>query len=137
MKQLNQEDRKPRPFSLKDRAMSFVYAYKGLRRFLSSEHNARLHLLATVGVFLLGFFFGIDRMEWMALIISMGLVWMAELLNTAIEKLVDEISKERNPRWAFIKDVAAGAVLVAAVIALSVGILVFWNRVWHWLWLVF
>lgn len=127
MKHQQPENRQDRPFSLKERGKSFVYAYKGLCRFLSSEHNARLHLLATVIVIILGLIFDIEKMEWLALILVMGLVWITELLNTAIEKIVDEVALERNPKWAFIKDVAAGAVLVAGMLAVLAGLLVFWN----------
>jgi hypothetical protein len=128
MKQPNkdlQSDNTDRPFLWIERIRSFGFAIHGIRKFLKSEHNAMVHLLATLLVFLAGLFFQVSILEWIALIVVMGMVWMAELLNTAIEKIVDQVAKERNDRWAFIKDVAAAAVLVAAMVAALTGMLIF------------
>lgn len=116
-------------FSLAARVRSFGYAIKGIIAFIKSEHNAWIHLLATIVVVALGFYFNINAMEWIAIAIVMGLVWIAEMLNTCVEKIMDEFTNEKKPSIAFIKDVAAGAVLTAAVLALIVGSLVFGSKI--------
>lgn len=118
-------------FSLAARVRSFGYATKGIIAFIKSEHNAWIHLLATLVVAALGFYLGINAMEWIAIAIVMGLVWITEMLNTCVEKIMDEFTNEKRPSIAFIKDVAAGAVLTAAVLALIVGSLVFGNKIIH------
>lgn len=92
---------------------------------LYREHNARVHLVATIAVALMAIVFGVTRQELLALLFAVGFVWMAELLNTCVEKLSDFISRDRHPEIGFIKDMAAGAVLVAAVTALATGAIVF------------
>lgn len=115
-------------FSLSARVRSFGYAFRGIAAFLRREHNAWLHLLATIVVIALGICLRLTIMEWVAISIVMGLVWITEMLNTCVEKIIDEVTDERRPSIAFIKDVAAGAVLMAAFLALIVGILILGNR---------
>jgi diacylglycerol kinase (ATP) len=112
-------------FSIRARAKSFVYAFEGVISFFRSEHNALLHLLATVLVISLSIIFPVSRFEAIALIIVTGLVWMAELFNTAIEKMSDFISTKKNHKIKFIKDISAAAVLVTAFMAVAVGCFVF------------
>jgi len=114
-----------KPFSLSERVKSFKNAIQGLIGFLMTEHNAWLHLLATVIVIVVAIVLKISNTDWIALVFSIGLVWVAELFNTAIEKIMDFISVEDQPRIKFIKDIAAAAVLVAAIIAIIVGCFVF------------
>jgi diacylglycerol kinase (ATP) len=95
---------------------------------LRTQTNARLHLLATIVVIGAGLGLQISRMEWLAIVAVIGLVWVAEGLNTAIEAAVDLVSPERHPLAGRAKDVAAGAVLLAAVTAVVVGALVFGPR---------
>lgn len=76
-------------------------------------------------VILLGFLFSIDNREWMFVAIAVGLVFIAELLNTAVERLADYLSPERNEEIRQVKDYAAGAVLIAAVVAVVIGLLIF------------
>jgi diacylglycerol kinase (ATP) len=92
---------------------------------LASQHNAWIHLAATVLVLVAGFLAGVSAGEWIALALAIGIVWCAEGLNTAIELLGDEISMEHRERIGCAKDVAAFAVLVAASAAVVVGIVVF------------
>ena len=96
-------------FSLAARVRSFGYAIKGIIAFVQSEHNAWIHLLATIVVVPLGFYFGINTMEWIAIAIVMGLVWITEMLNTCVEKIMDTFTNEKRPSIAFIK--SANAVL--------------------------
>ena len=104
------------PFSIKARTKSFKYAFSGIRDFIIREHNARLHLAATVVVIVIAILLKVNYAEAILLTIVTGLVWICELINTAIEKL---------PPIKYIKDVAAAAVLVAAIVALITGCLIF------------
>ena len=114
-----------RGFSLADRLESFRHAFRGLGAVLASQHNAWIHLLATVGVCGAGLLFGISRLEWCAVVVAIVLVWMAEALNTAFELLCDVASPEFHPLVQKGKDVAAGAVLLSAIGAAVIGLLVF------------
>jgi diacylglycerol kinase (ATP) len=96
---------------------------------LRSEVHLRFHALATVVVIGLGFYYGITRLEWALVAISVACVWSAELMNTAIEALTDLASPEYHPLAGKAKDVAAAAVLLAAFGALAVGALVFGPKI--------
>ena len=87
--------------------------------------NLKIHLIVSVVVISLGFFFKIRRLEWVALLIMISLVISLELINSAMENMVDLVTKERNSMAGKIKDIAAAAVLVVAVISVVVGILIF------------
>lgn len=113
------------PFSLRKRFESFRYALNGLRTLLLTQHNAWIHLVATVLVLVLGLVLHIKCYEWIPLIIVISIVWMAEALNTAMEFLCDAAVPEIHPLIEKAKDVAAGAVFMSALSALVVGILVF------------
>ena len=116
-------------FTLRARLRSFRYAYSGLIRFFFEEHNAIVHLLATIVVGALVIFFRINGAELLALVIVTGGVWVAELLNTAIEQVMNKVSPEWHPKVKYIKDLAAAAVMVAALTALLVAGIVFIPRV--------
>lgn len=115
---------------LRRRADSFGHAFRGVASALGSEVHLRFHALATVVVLGLGFYFSISRTEWALVALAVGTVWTAELANTAIEALTDLVSPEYHPLAGKAKDVAAGAVLLAALAALVVGALIFAPRVW-------
>ena len=104
---------------------SIMHALSGIRLFVIREQQARIHVAATIAAVILSFILRISRGEWMAVIIVIGLVWIAEMLNTCIEKMMDLISAERRLDIKFIKDVAAGAVLLASSAALVTGLLIF------------
>lgn len=112
-------------FSWRARLKSFVYAWEGVVWFFKTEHNASVHLSATIMVLVLSVSFGVSKTEAIAVVFSIGFVWVAEMINTVIEKAMDLISIERHPQIKIIKDVAAGAVLVAAIAAFLVGCLIF------------
>lgn len=114
----------PKPF-LSARLRSFGHAFRGLKVLLQSQQNARIHAVATVVVVGAGAAFRISPAEWALIVLAIVSVWASEALNTAIEFLVDLTSPELHPLAAKAKDVAAGAVLVAAIGALIVGVLVF------------
>ncbi len=104
---------------------SFGYALQGLRFVLESQRNFRIHLLAALCAVLLAAWLRFSSTEWTALLLVIGMVLEAELFNTAAEVLVDLASPHYHPLAKQVKDVAAGAVLLAALVALLVGGLLF------------
>jgi len=122
------EDSRDGRFDLGARARSFVYAFAGVATMLRSQPNAWIHALATVLVVLVGFWVGVTREDWLWLILAMSIVWLAEALNTAVEFLADAAVREIHPLVKHAKDVAAAAVLIAAVGAASIGVLVLGPR---------
>ncbi|MCG8320961.1 MAG: diacylglycerol kinase family protein [Cytophagales bacterium] len=113
--------------SIRKSLRSFTYAFNGLREVTRNENNFRFHLLAAALTLSLAFHFPITTTEWLFIILFIGLVTMAEVFNTALEKLVDWQSPERNPRAGQIKDMAAGAVMLASVTALAGGMIIFYK----------
>ncbi len=107
------------------RLRSFGHAFRGLANCFRTQANARLHALATVLVVGCGFALKLVAWEWCAITISIASVWAAECFNTALEGMVDLVSPERRPLAGRIKDLAAGAVLAAAIGAAVVGAIVF------------
>ena len=112
-------------FSWKERGASFRYAYDGLAALFRTEHNAWVHAGLTITALLLSIVLTISKMEWLLLIIAITLVWVTEIINTAIEKTMDFISKEKHPQIKLVKDLAAAAVLLSAVAALLTGTIIF------------
>jgi diacylglycerol kinase (ATP) len=110
---------------LHSRFRSFRFALRGIGEMLATETNARIHALATIVVILAGFFFEIDRGEWLAVTLAIAAVWSAEAFNTAFESICDVASKEFHPKIERAKDIAAGAVLAASIGAVVVAVLVF------------
>lgn len=106
---------------LSKRVKSFGYAFQGIRTLVTTQPHAQLHLLASVAIVGTGLCVGLCRWEWVAILLCIGLVWMAEALNTALEFLADEVSLEQRPRIGKAKDVAAGGVLITAVISVIVA----------------
>lgn len=112
-------------FSVSRRLNSFVYAFSGFRYFFITQHNAWIHAFATVVTCVLGYVLHISANEWIAIIIAMAMVWIAEMFNTAIEKTMDHLSPAEHPAVKLIKDVSAAAVLAAAFAALIIGLIIF------------
>lgn len=110
---------------LSKRIKSFGYAFKGIRSFLCKEPNGWIHCTAVVVVVSLGFYFQISITEWCLCLLCFGLVLMAEAMNTAVERLVNLVSPQFHPIAGDVKDVAAGAVLLAAIAAAIVGCIIF------------
>ena len=109
-------------------AESFACAFRGIAALLKNEVHARVHLAATVAVLALGWWLDINAGEWMAVVLSIGLVWTAEALNTAIEYVADLAHPDEHPEVKKLKDLAAAAVLFASIVALVVGLIVFLPR---------
>lgn len=107
------------------RLRSFGHAFRGLKILLQTQHNARIHALATIVVAAAGAFARISLTEWALIALAIACVWAAEAVNTAIESAVDLVSPDLHPLAAKAKDVAAGAVLVTAIGAALVGGIVF------------
>lgn len=104
---------------------SFVYAFKGMALSWREQRNLKVQAFVagiTAGA---GFYFDITATEWCLILLATGLVIGLEIINTAIESLVDLVTLERKPLAGKVKDVAAGAVLFASVIAVIIGVLVF------------
>ncbi len=112
-------------FSLIKRAKSFTHAGRGLWIFIRSTHNAWIHLVILVMAVTLGIYLSITVVEWMVLVLAGGFVLAAEAFNTAIEIDIDLTSPEYHPYARDTKDVAAGAVLIAATTAVIIGGFIF------------
>lgn len=110
---------------LKKRLKSFVYAFKGIGSLLKKEHNAWIHCTAIVVVTIAGFYYGITPTEWCIVLLCFGMILAAEAFNTAIERLVNLVSPDFHPIAGDVKDVAAGAVLICAIVAALIGGIIF------------
>lgn len=108
---------------------SFSYAFSGLRMCMIKEANFKIHILSTVIVTTAGWYFNISKTEWALIIICTGFVLSMELLNTAIEQLCNFIHLAPSPVIKIIKDVAAGAVLVSAMVAIVCGAIIFLPKI--------
>jgi diacylglycerol kinase (ATP) len=108
---------------------SFNYASEGIIHVLRTQRNMRIHFLIAAAVLVLALWVGVDKLELIALLISITFVLMAEMINTAIEGAIDVSTTSFDPMAKLAKDVAAGAVLIATLNAIAVGYLVFANRI--------
>lgn len=120
---INDTNRKK--FSFAHRLKSFTYAWSGIKAILRTEHNAWVHLALTICVIVLSIFFKLTMPELSLLAVVVAMVWITELFNTCIEKMIDFVSTEKHPQIKLIKDMAAAAVLIASFAALIVGALIF------------
>lgn len=116
-------------FSFDGRIRSIKFAVRGIGTMLASQHNAWIHAAATVGAVAAGIVLGLSWSEWSWIVLAIVAVWTAEALNTAFEFLTDVASPNFHPIAGKAKDVAAGAVLLAAVGAIIIGILVFGPKI--------
>ncbi|MET4081848.1 diacylglycerol kinase (ATP) [Pedobacter sp. UYP30] len=119
---------KEEKFSFKARIRSFKYAWNGLKLLFVFEHNARIHAVAALLVLVLSRVLKISSVEWLAVLGAIAMVFVAELVNSSIEKLADVVSQEQNKNIARIKDMAAAAVLVAAIFAVIVFGVIFFPK---------
>ena len=108
----------------RSRIAAFRYAFAGLGHVLRTQRNAWIHAVATLLVIIVGTWLDIDRLDWAIMLPAIGLVWLAEFLNTALEAVVDLASPETHPMARVGKDVGAAAVLIAATAAAITGLLV-------------
>lgn len=124
--------KEPRPetpathsFSVAGRLRSFGYAISGIGRMIRGQNNAWIHSVATLLVLAAAAWLGLSRGDWCWIILAIALVWIAEAFNTAIECVADAISKEFHPLVRDAKDIAAGAVLIAAIASAVIGLIIF------------
>lgn len=103
----------------------FKDAFSGIGQAFIKERNLQFHFVAAIGVFSLGLYFRISRPDWIALCLVIGGVISLELVNTAIERVVDLVTLEKHPLAKAAKDIAAGAVLFFSIVALVIGCLIF------------
>ena len=114
---------------LRKRIESFGYAFKGIATLFISEPNARIHAAVLSLVILAGFYFQIERSEWLTIVLISALVLSAEAMNTAVEFVVDLVSPDYHPLAGKAKDVAAAAVLLAAFGAVVIGLIIFLPKI--------
>jgi diacylglycerol kinase len=107
------------------RLNSFCCAFRGIFFAFRTQPNIWIHMFAVAVVVAAGFIFGLSTAEWGLVLLAIGLVLTAELVNTAAEIMVDLVSPHPDKKAGLIKDIAAGAVLLAAIIALIIGLIVF------------
>lgn len=110
---------------MKRQIKSFTNAFKGIAAAFITEGHMRFHFVAAFFVLLFAYICEVSPAEWAVLILTIGLVFTAELINTAIEKACDLYSTEHNPLIGKIKDIAAGAVLISAIASVGVAVFVF------------
>lgn len=112
-------------FSLKSRLQSFRYAVNGLKSLLKYEHNSRIHFVAAISVVILGLLLKIDLVEWSLLSIVIGMVFITELFNSSLEAFADSLKPEWNDLIGRAKDYCAAAAMIAAIISVVVGVIIF------------
>jgi diacylglycerol kinase len=112
------------------RIAAFGHAFRGWWYVLNTQHNAWIHIAVAIIVFILGLWLKLPARDWAVLVLTIAMVFMAEFLNTAIEAVVDLASPVHHPLAKVGKDVGAGAVLVAALAAVLVGLLILGPPLW-------
>lgn len=120
-------------FSLQKRAKSFVYAFEGIATLIKEEHNARIHITATIAVLVAGWLFNISSLEWICILFCIGWVISLEAINSAIENIADLVSPEKNSFIKKAKDLGAASVLIAAIVSLTVGSIIFLPKITSYL----
>ena len=107
---------------------SFFFAFSGIFYLIKTERNFQIHLIAALLTICLGVLLNISLSEWIQITACIAVVWFAESFNTALEKLCDMVKPEIHPQIKIIKDVSAGAVLIAAIASVVIGLLIFVPR---------
>jgi diacylglycerol kinase (ATP) len=110
---------------VKGRIKSFKYALKGMWLLITTEHSIMVQMAIGLIVMFFGWWYRISATEWILQILAIGIVLVAESLNTAIEKICDFIHPDHHKRIGFIKDIAAGAVSFAAISAIIIGLIIY------------
>lgn len=108
---------------------SFANAFRGMRIFIHAERNAWIHCVTAILVIVAGFLLRIEPYEWIAVIFAIGIVFSAEAVNTAIERLSDVVQPNIDERIRDVKDISASAVLVCALTSACIGLIVFLPKV--------
>ena len=116
---------KQKSITIRSRWKSIAFAIKGMQLFFRDEANASIHFIATIAVLIASFYFKVPASEIIAVLIVIGLGWIAEMFNSVVEYIMDFICPGYHPKIAVIKDLSAAAVLVAAILAAITGLIVF------------
>jgi len=116
---------KSQQFSIKKRIQSLGYAWAGIKHLIQHEHNARIHIFASILVLIVGYYLNVSAIEWMFLSLAIGFVFSLEIVNTAFEKTADFIMPEQDQHIKTIKDLAAAAVLFASLTTVVIGLIIF------------
>ena len=111
--------------SIKRLKKSFGYAFKGIDDVVSNEPNMKIHISVAILVVIMAFLLKISMIEWIILVLLIGLVLAAEIINTTIENLVDMYTKDYNERAKVVKDTAAGTVLILAITSAIIKLMIF------------
>jgi diacylglycerol kinase len=109
---------------LRTRRRSFAWAINGLTYAFKTQPNIWIHAIVTILVVAVSFWLKISKLEWLAIIMAIGLVWVAELMNTVAETIVNLSSPDKHPLARVAKDLAAAAVLITAIVAIAIGLIV-------------
>ncbi|AYB45593.1 diacylglycerol kinase family protein [Paenibacillus lautus] len=112
---------------------AFGCAIRGILTAVQTERNMKIHIAAALIVFIAAALLQLDRIRWLFLLLAVSVVFIAELVNTAVEAIIDLISPDEHELARVAKDTAAGAAFVAAAFAVVIGILVFYEPVWEWM----
>ena len=110
---------------------SFFAAWQGVVYVVKTQRNMRIHLAVALLVILGGYFFEVSINEWLVLILIIAVVLIAESINTAVEATMDLLTEEYHPLAKIAKDTAAGAVLLAALSSVVIGIIIFYDKVYN------
>ena len=110
-------------------AQKFGYAFKGIKTAIKEEVHLRFHLIAALIVLMSSAYFKISATEWICILMVIGLVIFAELVNSALENLVDLAQPDQHPLAGKVKDMAAGAVLFISLVAVAIGSIIFWPHI--------
>lgn len=112
--------------------LRFFYALRGIFYGYRTERNFRFHIFMVIFVGVCGMFFKINQVEWLFILLAIGLVLCTELINSAIERAVDLVTKDYHDLAKAAKDLAAGAVLIAAILSVIIGICIFVPYIVKW-----
>lgn len=112
---------------------SLIHAFNGFLYLIKTQNNFRIHILITFVVVIIGILLKINNVEWLILLLVIGLVWVVEAINTAFERLFDLVDESFNPIVKVGKDVSAAAVLFSAILSIIIGLLIFVRPFLAWL----
>ena len=110
-------------------SIGLKFALKGIVSFFRKGRNAKIHLVAAIVVLSAGFYFDLKPEEWLWIALSIALVFITEMINSSIEILCDLVMPEQNENAGRLKDIGAGAVLIAAIFSLVVAAIIFWPKI--------
>lgn len=111
------------------RIRSLKFALKGIWLLITTEHSIMVQLFIALCMTIAGWYLGISRVEWIMQVMAIGMVLVAESLNTAVEKLCDFIHEDYHKKIEFIKDISAGGVTFAAVSAIIIGLIIYLPKI--------